>query len=189
MDAMIIDGHKPVVDDAKDSTADKGKKVSFAEDVKPPAPNGSHDTQEQRGVAQEKGTTNSVAEDRVDGVIGQLEVHQSGIVKMRLNNGMLMDVSCFMMHSESIASTHCPRSLRRRNRHSFSMLCCSIMLRSGCTYWAKSTDASWCPQMWTSCLKRWVKQKPSSTSKLKVLWTLLDFPDHCFNLCGSRHTS
>jgi DNA-directed RNA polymerase III subunit RPC4 len=29
---------------------------------------------------------------KVDGVIGQLEVHQSGAVKMRLGNGIILDV-------------------------------------------------------------------------------------------------
>ena len=29
----------------------------------------------------------------VDGIIGQLEIHQSGVVKMRLENGILLDVS------------------------------------------------------------------------------------------------
>ena len=97
---MVVDGHKPILDDAKDSTADKGKKVSFAEDVKPPGPNGSHDTQAKQSAAQEKGSSNSAAE-RVDGIIGQLEVHQSGMVKMRLNNGMLMDVSLFIFRKHA----------------------------------------------------------------------------------------
>ena len=86
---MVVDDHKPVLD-AKDDPVAKGKKVSFADDVKPPTPNGTH---EKQSAAQEKGLRNSAADERVDGVIGQLEVHQSGMVKMRLNNGMLMDVS------------------------------------------------------------------------------------------------
>ncbi|ETW79122.1 hypothetical protein HETIRDRAFT_323441, partial [Heterobasidion irregulare TC 32-1] len=54
------------------------KKVTFAEDVKPAA------------------TENAEAEQGpvpVDGVIGQLEIHRSGAVKMRLADGIVMDVS------------------------------------------------------------------------------------------------
>jgi DNA-directed RNA polymerase III subunit RPC4 len=55
------------------------KRVSFSADTKPPA---------------------SVPEDvdkdqpppHVDGVIGQLEIYKSGAVKMRLANGILLDV-------------------------------------------------------------------------------------------------
>jgi len=41
---------------------------------------------------------------KVDGVIGQLEVHQSGAVKMRLGNGIVMDVTAatqpsFLQHA------------------------------------------------------------------------------------------
>ena len=58
----------------------QAKRVSFSADTKPPA---------------------SVPEDvdkdqpppHVDGVIGQLEVYKSGAVKMRLANGILLDVS------------------------------------------------------------------------------------------------
>jgi len=58
------------------------KHVSFSADTKPPA---------------------SVPEDvdkdqpppHVDGVVGQLEIYKSGAVKMRLANGILLDVSPF----------------------------------------------------------------------------------------------
>jgi DNA-directed RNA polymerase III subunit RPC4 len=57
----------------------QGKRVSFSEDTKPPAP-------VPEDVDEEKPLTH------VDGVIGQLEIYQSGAVKMRLANGILMDV-------------------------------------------------------------------------------------------------
>jgi len=43
-------------------------------------------------------------EPKVDGVIGQLEVHRSGAVKMRLGNGIVMDVTAatqpsFLQHA------------------------------------------------------------------------------------------
>ena len=58
--------------------------MSFAEDAKPP------------GTAKpgEKKETEE-ADAKVEGVIGQLEVYESGAVKMRLANGIVMDVSSF----------------------------------------------------------------------------------------------
>ena len=69
--------------DEKGKAPDRAPKhVSFSEDTKPdvsaPAP-------------EEK------EEEFVDGVIGQLEVHQSGAVKMRLGNGILLDVSTLVL--------------------------------------------------------------------------------------------
>jgi DNA-directed RNA polymerase III subunit RPC4 len=58
-----------------------GKKVSFALDVKP------DNTEAQHPVAGELQRT-----EPVDGVIGQLEVYKSGAVKIRLANGILLDV-------------------------------------------------------------------------------------------------
>lgn len=56
------------------------KRVSFSADTKPPAP-----------------VPDDVDKDQppphVDGVIGQLEIYKSGAVKMRLANGILLDVS------------------------------------------------------------------------------------------------
>lgn len=62
---------------------DGGKTVTFSEDTKPSAP----------GATQEKAEEKPASEQKVDGVIGQLEVYQSGAVKMRLANGIVMDVS------------------------------------------------------------------------------------------------
>ncbi|CDO73287.1 hypothetical protein BN946_scf185008.g49 [Trametes cinnabarina] len=74
---------------------DGGKKVSFAEDTKPPAAIG----------ASTEGKTESTAEEqKVDGVIGQLEIYQSGAVKLRMGNGIVMDVTAatqpsFLQHA------------------------------------------------------------------------------------------
>lgn len=56
------------------------KRVSFSADTKPPAP-------VPEDVDKEKPPAH------VDGVIGNLEIYQSGAVKMRLANGILLDVS------------------------------------------------------------------------------------------------
>ena len=54
--------------------------MSFAPDVKPatPAPEAMDGSKE---------------DSQIDGVIGQLEVYESGTIKMRLSNGIVMDVS------------------------------------------------------------------------------------------------
>ena len=61
------------------SGEDSAKKVTFAEDTKPPA-NGADSS--------EKAAENT----KLDGVAGQLEIYESGAVKMRLKNGIVMDV-------------------------------------------------------------------------------------------------
>jgi DNA-directed RNA polymerase III subunit RPC4 len=58
----------------------ESKRVSFSADTKPPAA-------VPEDVDKEKPPAH------VDGVIGQLEIYQSGAVKMRLANGILLDVS------------------------------------------------------------------------------------------------
>ncbi|KAI6044295.1 RNA polymerase III RPC4-domain-containing protein [Pisolithus marmoratus] len=67
----------------------KQRKVSFAADVKPPAPMAASSS-----AATADGSP-SVQKDaqKVDGVIGQLEVYRSGAVKMRLGNNILLNVS------------------------------------------------------------------------------------------------
>ncbi|KAA1468820.1 hypothetical protein DENSPDRAFT_815390 [Dentipellis sp. KUC8613] len=63
----------------------EGKHVSFATDTKPPA----------AGTASRPESVDKEPEppEHVDGIIGQLEIYQSGAVKMRLANGIVMDVS------------------------------------------------------------------------------------------------
>ncbi|KAH9924784.1 RNA polymerase III RPC4-domain-containing protein [Fomitopsis serialis] len=66
-------------------TAETGgeRKVTFAPDTKPAAP-------AQGAKPDDKAKD---ADQKVDGIIGQLEVYASGAVKMRLANGILMDVT------------------------------------------------------------------------------------------------
>jgi DNA-directed RNA polymerase III subunit RPC4 len=65
-----------------------GKRVSFSEDTKPPA-SAPEDVDEEKLPA------------HVDGVIGQLEIYQSGAVKMRLANDILLDVGTFLAWTHS----------------------------------------------------------------------------------------
>ncbi|PCH44215.1 hypothetical protein WOLCODRAFT_77085 [Wolfiporia cocos MD-104 SS10] len=67
------------------------RKVTFAEDTKPPAANGVPAAGPSGSQAD---PDSAVKEDpKVDGVIGQLEIYESGAVKMRLGNGILLDVT------------------------------------------------------------------------------------------------
>ena len=70
-------GGKPV-------SESQGKRVSFSDDTKPPAPI-PEDVDEEKPPA------------HVDGVIGQLEIYESGAVKMRLANDILLDVGTFSL--------------------------------------------------------------------------------------------
>ncbi|TBU30650.1 RNA polymerase III RPC4-domain-containing protein [Dichomitus squalens] len=89
-----------------DSTAgeESTKKVTFAEDTKPPAATPA-------GGADGEATTNNAAESpTVDGVIGQLEIYESGAVKMRMHNGIVMDVTAatqpsFLQHAIYLDAT------------------------------------------------------------------------------------
>lgn len=63
------------------------RKVSFAADTKPAAStSGSTITENQVGPEAPKETP------KVDGVIGHIEVYRSGMVKMRLGNGIVLNV-------------------------------------------------------------------------------------------------
>ena len=68
---------------------DKGKKVTFAPDVKAASPSSA-------STPTPTADTTPVVP-KVDGIIGQLEVHKSGAVKMRLENGMLFDVCYYLL--------------------------------------------------------------------------------------------
>ncbi len=92
---IVVDDMQDVMPDLKQPPSEKalGKKVAFAADTKPgsemsdlsAAPTGnpaSTATEQKKGEKPE-----------VDGIIGRLEIYQSGAVRMRLGNGILYDVS------------------------------------------------------------------------------------------------
>ena len=68
------------------------KKVTFAPDSKPPAesstPPAPAPESQQKSIEE--------PETKVDGIIGKLEVHRSGAVKMCIGNSILMDVSTIL---------------------------------------------------------------------------------------------
>ncbi|KAJ7623370.1 RNA polymerase III RPC4-domain-containing protein [Roridomyces roridus] len=78
------------------------KKVTFAEDTKP----GSLPGSARGSVAPSEATVDDKAKEpkTVDGIIGSLEVYRSGAVKMRLSNGILLEVTAatqpsFLQHA------------------------------------------------------------------------------------------
>lgn len=78
----------PVTAEAE-SESSKGKKVvTFAPDVK-----SSSATPTPGPEAEDAAKSASEKAKKVDGIIGRLEIYQSGTVKMRLENGILLDVS------------------------------------------------------------------------------------------------
>lgn len=81
---------------------DKGKKVSFAHDVKPSSV--ASTPQPTPGPEADKDPAKDAPPPPPpSGVIGRLEIHQSGAVKMRLENGILLDVSrrCQIINASS----------------------------------------------------------------------------------------
>jgi len=81
-----------------DAPSTTPKRVTFAPDSKPAQPESSTASTPVPEI-QQKSVDDP--EFKVDGVIGQLEVHQSGAVKMRLNNGIVMDVRTSLILSDS----------------------------------------------------------------------------------------
>ncbi|KAH8093816.1 RNA polymerase III RPC4-domain-containing protein [Cristinia sonorae] len=80
------------------------KKVKFAEDTKPPA-SGASTPLGTSGAATPQVKKESIEDEpKISGVVGQLEVYQSGVVKIRLGNGILLDVTAatqpsFLQHA------------------------------------------------------------------------------------------
>ncbi|KAI0305890.1 RNA polymerase III RPC4-domain-containing protein, partial [Multifurca ochricompacta] len=75
----------------------QGKRVSFSDDTKPPA-SVPEDVDKEQPPA------------HVDGVIGQLEIYKSGAVKMRLANGILLDVTAATQSSFLQQAVHVDRA-------------------------------------------------------------------------------
>lgn len=68
------------------------KKVSFAPDLKLPQSQTS-------AMPTSQPTQSNEPEPKVDGIIGQLEIHKSGAVKMHLGNGIVLDVRPRLLES------------------------------------------------------------------------------------------
>ena len=77
----------PTVDKGKGKAVDVPKKVTFAT---PDGPGSGTSTPTTR---LDDPTAEKIPDPPVDGIIGQLELYRSGAIKMRLSNGILLDVS------------------------------------------------------------------------------------------------
>lgn len=81
------------------------KKVAFADTVKP-----------EPGASNGAPAEAETAPPKVEGVIGRLEVYRSGAVKMRLANGIVLDVcssfciDIFRCEADSMVTGHCSYS-------------------------------------------------------------------------------
>lgn len=128
---MIIDKPDPATSESSLPAA-KEKKVTFAPDAKPEAPSGSSATS----------TKEDNKEKKIDGVIGQLEVHRSGMIKLRLSNGTLLDVSLFDIRClcKLLSKKWDKRLPPPHNLHFFSRLYISTRKRRNFVCWAKLTD-------------------------------------------------
>lgn len=88
---MVTEPPVPIVDKGKGKAVDFPKKVTFA------TPDGLGTGAITPTTKAEDSTTEKISELPVDGIIGQLELYRSGAIKMRLANGILLDVS--LVHS------------------------------------------------------------------------------------------
>jgi len=103
-DADPIDVDMSDPNAAADVSDAKGKRVSFAQDTKPPAAAG---TPTPTGSTPAPAPTPAQGQEenvKLDGQIGQLEIYASGAVKMRMGNGILLDVTAatqpsFLQHA------------------------------------------------------------------------------------------
>jgi len=93
---MVAEPSTPVMDKGKGKAVDVPKKVTFA------TPDGQGSgTTTPTATKPEDSATEKIPDLPIDGIIGQLELYRSGAVKMRLANGILLDVSLFQSPSHS----------------------------------------------------------------------------------------
>lgn len=82
------------------------KKVKFAEDTKPPASGESTPRAVTSGTTTPQVKTEGAEDEpKISGLVGQLEVYQSGAVKIRFGNGILFDVRIIVFFPSTWGST------------------------------------------------------------------------------------
>lgn len=121
-----------------------GKKVSFAADVKPDITPGSS-----RTASVVPSEVESAKAAPLDGVIGQLEVYKSGAVKIRLANGILLDVCPVLFTNWNGPLQSYFRSMPRPSPLFCNKLYTSIRQRNNSLFWGKSTSNLWSRLMLT----------------------------------------
>lgn len=144
--------------DRSGSTQNSPKTVKFADGTKPAAPAAEGD----------KATT-----EKLDGVIGQLEVYQSGAVKMRLSNGILLDVSGYLLRTRYAGLSILRRSTLPHNRPSYSTRYTSAQKRKNSACWVRSIDGSLCRPISTCSLQQWTSPSQRTMRwRGSLAWTL-----------------
>lgn len=101
--------------------------MTFSDDTKPPAPDAPQDQAGGKNTAE-----------KVDGVVGQLEVYESGAVKMRLANGIVMDVRKAYKTLKLVLKNILRRSLPPHSHHSYNTLSTLTPQKSVCACSARS---------------------------------------------------
>lgn len=91
--SMITEPLVPIADKGKGKAVDVPKKVTFATSDGPGSGTSTPTTKPENSTAEK------APEPPFDGIIGQLELYRSGTIKMRLANGILLDVSLFLFPS------------------------------------------------------------------------------------------
>lgn len=84
---MAAERPVPTVDKGKGKAVDVPKKVTFA------TPDGRGSGTTTPTMKPDDPMAEKISDPPVDGIIGQLELYRSGAIKMRLSNGILLDVS------------------------------------------------------------------------------------------------
>jgi DNA-directed RNA polymerase III subunit RPC4 len=82
---VVAEPPVPAVDKGKGKAVDMPKKVTF---VTPDGPGSGTATP----TKPDDPPAEKIPDPPVDGIIGQLELYRSGVIKMRLANGILLDV-------------------------------------------------------------------------------------------------
>jgi DNA-directed RNA polymerase III subunit RPC4 len=124
--------------DHPSGTSPAPKKVKFAADAKPPGSESTSTPPPPHPAPDQAAPDVSDETQEIHGVIGQLEIYRSGTVKMRLENGILLDVNksfppCNPFELNSLIL----RSQLARSLPSYNMrftLTCRI---NGSVFWVK----------------------------------------------------
>ncbi|KAF9646363.1 hypothetical protein BDM02DRAFT_3171826 [Thelephora ganbajun] len=105
--SMVAEPPAPVIGKGKGRTMDVPKKVTFA------TPDGLESGTTTPTMKPDGPTTEKNPDPPIDGTIGQLELYRSGAIKMRLANGILLDVSAATQPSFLQQAVHIDRQKKK----------------------------------------------------------------------------
>jgi hypothetical protein len=131
----------------------KSQKASFALDVDVPTGSSGEAPEDAQ-----KDKDKDAPDPKLDGIIGRLEIYRSGVVKMRIGNDIVLDVSTDLFElppCRSLLIVLLFRSQQRPSRLSCNTRSTSTCLTSGSTFSAKSTSALSSPLTLMHCCAPW----------------------------------